>query len=183
MPDSRTDTSAVSLSFFEYSLLYPGLGCRLFFEFDLTECRLGCDTAINPPTQHVGDADCRMVCQATHTEFCGNQNRVAIYQYSASGVPPGHQACLNTSLGNYTIMAEYKDPPTGGPTSVPLKIVTVELVKDVLWTVLSVSPRSPFETVAESDPTYHLGLSTMWIRMDKTESAEQHHQSPFGCPN
>jgi len=155
MPDSRTDTSVVSLFFLLVKSLLPalrllpGLECRLPFEFGLTERRLlGCDTAINPPTQHVGDADCRMVCQATHTEFCGNQNRVAIYQYSASGVPPGHQACLSTSLGNYSIVAEYKDPPTGGPTSVPLKIVTVELVKDVLWTVLSVSPWSPFETVA-----------------------------------
>ncbi|KIM49752.1 hypothetical protein M413DRAFT_408037 [Hebeloma cylindrosporum] len=39
-----------------------------------------CDNAINAPTQRVGDADCRMLCAASHNEYCGNQNRVAIYQ-------------------------------------------------------------------------------------------------------
>lgn len=98
----------------------------------------GCDNAINPPTQHVGDADCRMVCEATHTEYCGNQNRVAIYQFSASGVAPGPQVCQDTSLSNFTLRAEFKNPPVNGPVSVPLKPVAVEMVKNVLWTILSV---------------------------------------------
>ncbi|CAA7260965.1 unnamed protein product [Cyclocybe aegerita] len=96
-----------------------------------------CDNAIHPPTQRTSDADCRMLCEANHDEYCGNANRLAIYQFSPSGVPPGPQACLDTSLTNFTLRAQFKNPPIEGPSSVPLKIVTVEMVRNVLWTVLS----------------------------------------------
>ncbi|KAF9528241.1 hypothetical protein CPB83DRAFT_854691 [Crepidotus variabilis] len=99
-----------------------------------------CDNSIHAPTQRTSDADCRMVCLATHREYCGNQNRLAIYQYSASGEPPGPQACLQTSLSNFTLQAQFKNPPINGPLSVPIKVVVVELVKNVLWTVLSACP-------------------------------------------
>ncbi|KAF9559523.1 WSC-domain-containing protein [Agrocybe pediades] len=110
-----------------------------------------CDTAVHAPTQHVGDADCRMLCSATHAEYCGNANRLAIYQFSANGKPPGPQVCLDTSLTNFTLRAQFKNPgvtvgvvgsgqEVGGPnqSSVQLKVVAVEMAKNVLWTVLSV---------------------------------------------
>ena len=102
--------------------------------------REGCDNAIHAPTQRTSDADCRMVCQATHNEYCGNQNRVAIYQFSPSGIPPGPQACLQTSLSGFTLQAQFKNPPLNGPATVPLKVTVVEMVKNVLWTVLSACP-------------------------------------------
>ncbi|KDR82087.1 hypothetical protein GALMADRAFT_60064 [Galerina marginata CBS 339.88] len=98
-----------------------------------------CDTTVHAPTQRVGDADCRMLCAATHAEYCGNSNRLAIYQFSASGQSTAPQACLQTSLTNFTLRAQFKNPPTNGPSTVPLKVVAVEMVKNVLWTVLSVS--------------------------------------------
>ncbi|KAF5318168.1 hypothetical protein D9619_012137 [Psilocybe cf. subviscida] len=99
-----------------------------------------CDNAVHAPTQRVGDADCRMVCSATHAEFCGNQNRVAVYQFSSNGTAPGPAACLQTSLSNFTLRAQFKNPPTTGSSTVPLKIVVVEIVKNVLWTILSACP-------------------------------------------
>lgn len=79
-----------------------------------------------------------MLCSASHDEYCGNQNRVAIYQFSASGVAPGPDACLQTDLGNFTLRAQFRNPPTTGPATVPLKVVVVEMVKNVLWTIISV---------------------------------------------
>ncbi|KAF8959705.1 hypothetical protein BDZ97DRAFT_1922687 [Flammula alnicola] len=96
-----------------------------------------CDNAIHAPTQRVGDADCRMVCSATHAEYCGNANRLAIYQFSPSGVAPGPQTCSATTLGNFTLQAQFKNPPTTGPSTVPLKVVAVEMVQNVIWTILS----------------------------------------------
>ncbi|PPQ78240.1 hypothetical protein CVT24_006501, partial [Panaeolus cyanescens] len=102
-----------------------------------------CDNAIHAPTQRVGDADCRMVCTATHSEYCGNANRVAIYQFSPSGVPPAPQACIQTGLSNFTLRAQFRNPPINGPSTVSLRVITVELVKNVLWTILSVSILGP----------------------------------------
>lgn len=99
----------------------------------------GCDNAIRNTTQHVSDDDCRMVCSATHTQYCGNANRLAIYQFSPSDQTPSPQICLATDVGNFTLMAKFKNPLTQGPTAVPLKVVMVEMVENVLWTILSVS--------------------------------------------
>ncbi|KJA19113.1 hypothetical protein HYPSUDRAFT_144137 [Hypholoma sublateritium FD-334 SS-4] len=96
-----------------------------------------CDNQINAPGQHVGDADCREVCSATHAEYCGNSNRVAVYEFSASGVPPV-QVCQSTSVSNFTLVAEFATPPTSGPLSVPLKLVAVEIVGTTIWSILSV---------------------------------------------
>ncbi|KAF9481338.1 WSC-domain-containing protein [Pholiota conissans] len=97
-----------------------------------------CDNSVHAPTQRTGDADCRMVCSATHSEFCGNANRIAVYQFSASGVPPVQQ-CLQTAVGNFSLVAQFKNPPTSGSSTVPLKVVIVELVGNTIWTILSVS--------------------------------------------
>lgn len=129
MPGLRTDMNVVRSIF------------RVLLQITFTEIALiGCDNAIHAPTQRVGDADCRMVCSATHAEFCGNQNRVAVYQFSSNATAPGPAACLQTSVSNFTLRAQLKNPPTTGPSTVPLKIVVVEIVKNVLWTILSVSP-------------------------------------------
>ena len=111
-----------------------------------SECS-GCDNTIHAPTQRVGDADCRMLCEASHAEYCGNQNRVAIYQFSASGVAPGPKTCLETDLGNFTLRAQFRNPPTTGPATVSLKVVVVEMVKNVLWTILSVSYLCPLNII------------------------------------
>jgi hypothetical protein len=99
----------------------------------------GCDNAIRNTSQHVSDDDCRMVCSATHTEYCGNANRLAIYQFSTSDQAPSPQICLETDVANFTLMAKFKNPLTQGPTVVALKVVVVEMVQNVLWTILSVS--------------------------------------------
>ncbi|PPQ91781.1 hypothetical protein CVT25_000426 [Psilocybe cyanescens] len=97
-----------------------------------------CDTTVHAPTQRVGDADCRELCQANHGEYCGNANRVAVYEFSPTGKAPGPQVCLDTTLSNFTLRAQFKNPPLNGPSSVPLKVVAVEIVKNILWTVISV---------------------------------------------
>uniref|UniRef100_A0A8H7Y1L9 WSC domain-containing protein n=1 Tax=Psilocybe cubensis TaxID=181762 RepID=A0A8H7Y1L9_PSICU len=96
-----------------------------------------CDNTVHAPTQRVGDADCRQICQVNHAEYCGNANRVAVYEFSPTGKPPGPQVCLDTNLANFTLRAQFKNPPITGPSSVPLKVVAVEIVKNVVWTVLS----------------------------------------------
>ena len=80
-----------------------------------------------------------MVCIATHTEYCGNAYRLAIYQFSTSDQAPSPQTCLETDVDNFTLVAKFKNPPTQGPTAVALKVVAVEMVQNVLWTILSVS--------------------------------------------
>lgn len=80
-----------------------------------------------------------MVCFATHTEYCGNAYRLAIYQFSTSDQAPSPQVCLAIDVGNFTLMAKFKNPLMQGPTVVALKVVVVEMVQNVLWTILSVS--------------------------------------------
>ena len=112
--------------------------CQSFFNF-LSSLIKGCGNAILDTSQHVSDDDCRMVCIATHTEYCGNAYRLAIYQFSTSDQAPSPQTCLETDVGNFTLIAKFKNPLTQGPTAVALKVVVVEMVQNVLWTILSVS--------------------------------------------
>lgn len=124
----------------------------------------GCDNAIRDTSQHVSDDDCRMVCLTTHTEYCGNAYRLAIYHFSTSDQAPSPQTCLATDVGNFTLMAKFKNPPTQGPRAVALKVVVVEMVQNVLWTILSVSFIliffSLFLMIDDSD---YLGLSIMLL--------------------
>ena len=98
----------------------------------------GCDNTIRNTSQHVSDVDCRMVCFSTHTEYCGNAYRLAIYQFSTSDQAPSPEVCLATDVDNFTLVAKFKNPLTQGPTAVALKVVVVEMVQNVLWTILSV---------------------------------------------
>ena len=52
---------------------------------------------------------------------------------------PSPQICLETDVGNFTLVAKFKKPLTQGPTAVALKVVVVEMIQNVLWTILSVS--------------------------------------------
>ena len=113
--------------------------CQSFITFFLSFLLKGCDNAIRNTSQHVSDDDCRMVCFATHTEYCGNAYRLAIYQFSTSDQAPSPQICLETDVDNFTLMAKFKNLLTQGPTAVALKVVVVEMVQNVLWTILSVS--------------------------------------------
>ncbi|PPR05178.1 hypothetical protein CVT26_012264 [Gymnopilus dilepis] len=96
-----------------------------------------CDNAIHDPAQRVADADCKELCQSTHFEFCGNANRVAVYEFFASGQPTGPQACLQNTVGNFTLRAQFKNPPVSGPSILPLKVIAVEMVQNTIWTILS----------------------------------------------
>lgn len=99
----------------------------------------GCDNAINPPTQHVSDADCRMVCDVDHSQYCGNQDRVAVYRFTAAGsVPEGPGGCVSTDIGNFTLKAVDRNSLQD---VVGLKAIVVEMVRGVVWGILSVSFR------------------------------------------
>lgn len=103
----------------------------------------GCDNVIRATTQRVSDNDCREICDADVTQFCGNGNRIAIYHFAnATGGPT---QCISTNLNQqlFKLQAEFKNPPVGGPSTVALKPVVVEMAKNVIWTILSVSA-SPF---------------------------------------
>jgi len=78
-----------------------------------------------------------MVCQSTHTEFCGNANRVAVYHFSNTGSASGPTPCLAADLSDFKLVAQFKNPTTG-PSLVDLKVVVVEMSSNIIWTVLSV---------------------------------------------
>ncbi|KXN82709.1 Putative fungistatic metabolite [Leucoagaricus sp. SymC.cos] len=97
-----------------------------------------CDNTINPPTQRVSDNDCRQICDADVQQYCGNGNRLAIYHFASA--PGGPRECVSTSLSQqFALQAEFQNPPTSGSSVVKLKPVVVEMAKNVVWTILSVS--------------------------------------------
>lgn len=79
------------------------------------------------------------MCVANHAEYCGNANRVAVYTDISDGGSshPGQEDCTSTSLANFTLAATYKVPPSSGPSTIPLKVVVVEMVPSVTWGILS----------------------------------------------
>ncbi|KAF9446564.1 hypothetical protein P691DRAFT_794299 [Macrolepiota fuliginosa MF-IS2] len=84
----------------------------------------------------VSDNDCRQICDADVAQYCGNGNRLAIYHFSSA--PGGPTECVSTEEDQpFTLQAQFKNPPTSGPSTVNLKPVVVEMVKDVVWTVLA----------------------------------------------
>ena len=64
------------------------------------------------------DSDCNKPCVADATEFCGNGNRLAVYQ-DTSATPPDPQTCLtNFQLALITLFLQWVPTPGGGaPTS------------------------------------------------------------------
>ncbi|KAJ3885188.1 WSC domain-containing protein, partial [Lentinula edodes] len=46
-----------------------------------------CGSTLGNTSIHVGDDDCRAVCTSDHSEYCGAANRLAVYQFTASGTP------------------------------------------------------------------------------------------------
>lgn len=105
---------------------------------------VGCDNSFSTEAaaQHVSDSDCRMVCDSEHEFYCGNIDRVQIYRFNPNGGPGGGNSSTSTckaiSEGNFTLQAVFKDPQAQPPT-VPLKVIVVEMVKSLTWTILSVS--------------------------------------------
>lgn len=96
----------------------------------------GCGDTLSNATQRVSDDDCRAVCTSNHTEYCGNANRIAIYDNTATGTGPTQ--CSSDTIANFTLSAVYNIPPEEGPSAVPLKVVLVEMVPSVTWAILSV---------------------------------------------
>lgn len=47
-------------------------------------------------------------------------------------------------MANFTLVAAFKNPPTSGPATLPLKMVLVELVPNIVWSILSVSIAVPY---------------------------------------
>jgi hypothetical protein len=103
-----------------------------------------CDNTINSPGQHVSDADCRQICDANHAEYCGNNNRVAVYHFSNStdgsgGANNGTQECVSTDLGasnNFSLKGRFRNGAQQGQL-VNLKVIAVEIARGVTWTILS----------------------------------------------
>ncbi|KAJ3541508.1 hypothetical protein NMY22_g3862 [Coprinellus aureogranulatus] len=79
---------------------------------------------------------CRGVCTADHSQFCGNANRISVYTFTPAEEPPA-PVCDQATIGNFTLVAQFKEPAEDGPTSVPLKVVAVEMASNVVWTILS----------------------------------------------
>ncbi|KAF7353876.1 hypothetical protein MVEN_01073500 [Mycena venus] len=75
-----------------------------------------CGNVTNPIAQHVSDDDCRAVCSADHTEYCGNANRVAVYAFTPEGSPPPPPQTCAGDINNFTLLA---------------------LVPNTWWTILS----------------------------------------------
>ncbi|KAJ6500801.1 WSC domain-containing protein [Mycena sanguinolenta] len=96
-----------------------------------------CGNSTNSVAEHVSDDDCRAVCSADHTEYCGNANRIAVYEFTPEGVlAPPPLACTG-DVSNFTLLAVYNNPPLGSPTHVNIRAVLVELVPNTFWTILS----------------------------------------------
>ncbi|KAE9409012.1 WSC-domain-containing protein [Gymnopus androsaceus JB14] len=95
-----------------------------------------CGNTLGNSSLHVDDDDCREICISNHDEYCGNANRLAIYEFAASGAPPPPTACSTNDITNFTLVATAQDG-----LSMPLKVVVVEMVPSVTWTILTVSFR------------------------------------------
>jgi len=94
-----------------------------------------CGNATNPVAQHVSNDDCRAVCVADHTEYCGNANRLALYNF-LNGAPQQVLNCT-ANVNDFTLVAVFNNPPLGSPTQVNLRAVLVEMVPNTFWTILS----------------------------------------------
>jgi len=109
-----------------------------------------CGNSLAAGTQHVDDDDCRAVCVSDHTQYCGNANRLAVYSNAKTqGSAP--QECNTLSIANFTLQAVYTVPPANGAAVVPLKLILVEMVPSVTWTILSACT-----TCCTSWPTFSL---------------------------
>ncbi|KAJ7107209.1 hypothetical protein C8R43DRAFT_1045072 [Mycena crocata] len=96
-----------------------------------------CGNVTSTIAQHVSDDDCRAVCSAKKSEYCGNANRIAVYSFSPEGtLPPPPQSCAG-DMANFTLRAVFNNPPLGSPPQVNLRAVLVELVPHTFWTILS----------------------------------------------
>ena len=84
---------------------------------ELQISQTGCDTYMEIVTL-APDSDCNKPCVADATEFCGNGNRLAVYQ-DTSATPPDPQTCLtNFQLALITLFLQWVPTPGGGaPTS------------------------------------------------------------------
>jgi len=96
-----------------------------------------CGNVTNPIAEHVSDDDCRAVCSANHAEYCGNADRIAVYDFTPAGSPPPPPQQCAGDIENFTLVAFFNNPPLGSPTQVNLKAVLVELVPNTFWTILS----------------------------------------------
>jgi len=121
------------------------------------ECWCGNNT--NPIAEEVGEEDCRAVCSANHTEYCGNANRIAVYDFNPEGsAQPPPQTCAG-DIANFTLLAVYNNPPLGFPSQVNLRAVLVELVPNTFWTILSACA-----TCCSDWPTFSLENSVFFPR-------------------
>ncbi|KAJ7237713.1 WSC domain-containing protein [Mycena haematopus] len=96
-----------------------------------------CGNVTNSIAEHVSDDDCRAVCSANHAEYCGNANRVAVYEFTPEGDPPPPPQTCAGDISNFTLLAVFNNPPLGSPTQVKIRAILVELVPNTFWTILS----------------------------------------------
>jgi len=71
-----------------------------------------------------------------NSKYCGNENRLQAYTSMASGnsTGSGGGGCVMMALANFMMAARCTDG-----TMQPLKLVMVQLMPTVVWSVLSVS--------------------------------------------
>ncbi|KAJ7221484.1 WSC domain-containing protein [Mycena pura] len=126
-----------------------------------------CGNATNTVAQHVSNDDCRAVCVADHSEYCGNANRLALYNFLGADTPPPPVLNCTGNVGDFTLVAVFNNPPLGFPTQMNLRAVLVEMVPNTFWTILSAC-----ETCCSDWPSFSLQNSVFMPRSasDPTQS-------------
>lgn len=165
-PPSCADACA----FYGYTMMGTEYGdecCRfnqllidILSNHDSPGCGNSTDTASQAP-----DTDCVMTCSADRDYYCGNANRLSVYQNN----PPAEtytNECLAGPLPSWlnvtrlSILASPKEPSTlqTGWNGAVLRIIDVLTVGDTTWSLLSVSlmnisifiHRSPFHQACQN---------------------------------
>ncbi|KDQ34140.1 hypothetical protein PLEOSDRAFT_1031730, partial [Pleurotus ostreatus PC15] len=101
-----------------------------------------CDNLLDASSEARPTRECRTVCNADHTQLCGSANRAAVYGFNVGGGGAQPEQCTEVNVNNFTLQAVFKAPPPSGPSTITLRMILVEMVPDIMWSILSVSTRA-----------------------------------------
>ncbi|KAF7441300.1 WSC domain-containing protein 2 [Pleurotus ostreatus] len=96
-----------------------------------------CDNLLDASSEARPTRECRTVCNADHTQLCGSANRAAVYGFNVGGGGTQPEQCTEVNVNNFTLQAVFKAPPPSGPSTITLKMILVEMVPDIMWSILS----------------------------------------------
>ncbi|KAF4604362.1 WSC domain-containing protein 2 [Pleurotus pulmonarius] len=102
-----------------------------------------CDNLLDASSEARPTRECRTVCSADHTKLCGSANRAAVYGFNIGGGGSQPEQCTDVNVNNFTLQAVFKAPPPSGPSTVTLKMILVEMVPDIMWSILSLVSATP----------------------------------------